>query len=197
MILAVWIIVGFLLSFNAYAEESEMIKADRRALAEAIASGSSSRIIAAKAQLSDDLSLEAEQRRKDQEGVKIPLISDGHGHLMANVLINGHVPALLIVDTGSPVVMLNASFVEKLGVDLSQSPKGYVEILDGKYEAAAVALNSVQVGDMKAQDITTAVLLKENKKVGDGLLGLSFLNKFHFTLDHKGQKLILRKESGN
>ena len=46
-----------LLCSNVRADESDIIKADRQALAEANATGISSKIIAAKEQLSDDLGM--------------------------------------------------------------------------------------------------------------------------------------------
>ena len=104
--LAAFFIVFLLLSSNACADESDMIKADRQALADANATGISSKIIAAKEQLSDDLGMEEDQRRKDLKGVTIPLVPDGQGHFLADVLINNKVHASLVVDTGSPVVML-------------------------------------------------------------------------------------------
>lgn len=181
------------LSFNVRADESDVVKADRQALAEADATGISSKIIAAKEQLSDDLGTEADQKRKDLEGIIIPLVPDGQGHLLADVLINGKTHASLVVDTGSPVVMLTSAFIQKLGLDLSQSSKGYVEVLNGKYKAASVSLDSVKLGGTQAQDVGAAILLEDSKGIKDGLLGLSFLSKFHFTLDQTGQKLILRK----
>jgi clan AA aspartic protease (TIGR02281 family) len=184
---------GLFISIMARADESEIIKADRQALVEANATGISSKIIAAKEQLSDDLGLEADQKRKDMEGIIIPLVPDGQGHLLADVLINGNIHASLVVDTGSPVVMLTTSFINKLGLDLSQSNTGYVEVLNGKYKAAAVTLDSVKLGDAQAQDVGATVLLEDSNGIRDGLLGLSFLSKFHFTLDQTGQKLILRK----
>ena len=48
-------------------EEGDVIKADRQALADATSSGDSSKIIAAKEQLSDDLSSQENQKRKDLE----------------------------------------------------------------------------------------------------------------------------------
>ena len=194
-----YLILGFILcvvtflSSGVRADDSDLIKADRQALADATASGSSSKIIAAKEQLSDDLSREADQRRKDMEGVIIPLAPDGQGHLLADVLINNTVHASLIVDTGSPVLMLTSSFIQRLGIDPAKSPQGYVEILNGKYKAAAVSLNSVTLGQASAQDVDATVLLEDNKEIKDGLLGLSFLSKFHFTLDQTGQRLILKK----
>ena len=178
---------------NGCADESDIIKADRQALVEANASGSSSKIIAAKEQLSDDLGMQEDQRRKDIEGITIPLSPDGQGHFFADVLINNTVHASLIVDTGSPVIMLTSGFIKKLGLDLSQSNMGYVELLNGKYKAASVSLNNIKIGDAQANDVGAAVLLEDSKEIGDGLLGMSFLSKFHFTLDQKGQKLILRK----
>ena len=68
-----------------------------------------------------------------------------------------------------------------------------MEVLNGKYKAAAVSLDSVKVGDAKAQDVNATVLLEDSKDIKNGLLGMSFLSKFHFTLDQKGQKLVLRK----
>ncbi len=178
---------------NVRADESDIIKADRQAVAEANAAGISSKIIAAKEQLSDDLGMEADQRRKDLEGITIPLAPDGQGHLLADVLINNKIHASLVVDTGSPEVMLTSSFIQKLGLDLGQSNKGYVEVLNGKYKAAEVSLDSIKLGGAQAQDVSATVLLEDSKGINDGLLGLSFLSKFHFTLDQAGQKLILKK----
>src|ERR1700722_1080676 len=89
----------FLCSYHCAYGENDVIKADRQALVEANATGISSKIIAAKEQLSDDLGMEEDQRRKDFEGVSIPLTPDGQGHLLADVLINNKVHASLIVDT--------------------------------------------------------------------------------------------------
>ena len=108
----------FFYVLDVCADESDIVKADRQALAEANATGISSKIIAAKEQLSDDLGMEADQRRKDLEGIIIPLVPDGQGHLLADVLINNKIHASLVVDTGSPVVMLTSSFIQKLGLDL-------------------------------------------------------------------------------
>jgi clan AA aspartic protease (TIGR02281 family) len=193
ILIAGTIVTALLVCFNARADESDIVKTDRQALTEAEASGISSKIIAAKEQLSDDLGIVADQKRKDLEGIVIPLVPDGQGHLLADVLINGDIHASLVVDTGSPVVMLTSSFVNKLGLDLSQSRTGYVEVLNGKYKAAAVSLNSVKLGDAQAEDVAATVLLEDSNGIRDGLLGLTFLSKFHFTLDQTDQKLILRK----
>jgi len=190
----IWgILIALFISCFSYADVADIIKADRQVLQEANDSGSSSKIIAAKEQLSDDLALEEEQRRKDLDGIIIPLVPDGQGHLLADVLINHRTHASLVVDTGSPVVMLTSSIVRQLGLDVSQSPQGYVELLNGKYKAASISLDSIELGKTQAQDIPAAVLMEDTNEIKDGLLGMSFLSKFHFTFDQEGQRLILKK----
>lgn len=193
LILITGVFTCLLICFNVDADESDIIRADRQALAEANATGLSSKIIAAKEQLSDDLGAESDIKRKDLEGITIPLVPDGQGHFLADVLINYKVHASLVVDTGSPVIMLTSAFAQKLGLDLSQSTQGFVEVLNGKYKAASVNLKSVKLGEAHAQDVNAIILLQDNNEIKDGLLGLSFLSKFHYTLDQTGQKLILRK----
>jgi predicted aspartyl protease len=55
----------------------------------------------------------------------------------------------------------------------------------------------VKVGRAEAQHIDAVILLKKDKELEtrfkDGLLGLSFLSKYHFALDQKNARLILRK----
>lgn len=188
------LVVGlFLCSRSMANEESDIIKSDRQALAQAEASGIFSKILEAKEQLSDDTNMEEEQKRRDIEGIVIPLSPDAQGHLAAEAFINGKIHASLVVDTGSPVILLSRPFARQLGLDLSRSQIGYVEVLNGKYKAAAVSLDSVKLGDMQARDVPAVVLLEDNKEIRDGLLGMSFLSKFHFTLDLASRKLILRK----
>jgi clan AA aspartic protease (TIGR02281 family) len=178
-------------------QESELILSDRQALRDARATGISSKIMAAKVQLSDDLLREAQERRKDASGIAIPLISDNEGHFFVNVLINDHIPASLIVDTGAPTVLLSSRFVRALGVDPGRAPTGTVTALNGKHRAAQVRLRSIKLGRAWKQNIDATVLLEKDSEVEDrfrdGLLGLSFLNKYHFTLDQKNRRLILRK----
>ena len=177
--------------------QSDVISADRQALKEAEEEGSSSKILAAKEQLSDDLGAQAQRKREDAQGINIPLATDSTGHFFVDVVLNNNVHASLIVDTGAPVVLLSSRFIQLLDLDVSTARKGTVTVLNGKYKAAEISLNSLQLGDAEGTDITVAVLLEDNKEIEsafkDGLLGLSFLSKYHFTLDQEGQRLILRK----
>jgi clan AA aspartic protease (TIGR02281 family) len=153
--------------------------------------------LAAKEQLSDDLGAMAQRKREDADGINIPLMTDNTGHFYVEVVLNNNVHASLIVDTGAPVVLLSSRFIQLLDLNVKSAPKGFVTVLNGKYQAAEISLNSLQLGDAEGKDVTVAVLLEDNKEIEgafkDGLLGLSFLSKFHFALDQEGQRLILRK----
>lgn len=194
-------------------EESTVIKADRRALEEAIQEGISSKILAAREQLSDDLQkisnvthmeinrrqtmLELArnadaQRLNDQKGTSVPLRPDGLGHYCVDVLINNKVHASLLVDTGSPVVTLTLPIASQLDLDLSHSQTGHVVLLSRIVTGALTSLE-LKVGNLRAADVQTVVLLQHVEGAGDGILGLSFLSQFHFTLDERNQRLILRR----
>jgi clan AA aspartic protease (TIGR02281 family) len=178
-------------------QESEMIRADRQALKEALKTGRSSKIIAAKAQLSDDLAREQAIRRRDATGIIVPLIADDEGHFFVDVLINNSTHARLMVDTGSPVVLLSSRFLAKLSQDSKRITQGSVTVLNGKHDAVEVSLKSLKMGVAEGRNITADIMLSPNKeledKFKDGLLGASFFSRFHLTVDQKNRRLILHK----
>lgn len=177
--------------------QGDIISRDRQALEEAQEEGVSSKILAARERLSDDLSAHDKRMREEADGIRVPLVSDNQGHFFVDVVLNDNVHASLIVDTGSPVVLLPSRFIDLLGLDVDRAPHGLVNVLNGQYKAAHVSLNSVRVGNARTEDVPVAVLLEDSSAIQaafkDGLLGLSFLNKYHFALDQRGQRLILRK----
>ncbi len=197
IIFIVLIASGLWLSKALWAQ-SDIIASDRQVLQEAQAEGSSSKIMAAKEQLSDDIAAQEQRKREDAEGASIPLISDNAGHFFVDAVLNNNVHAFLVVDTGAPVVLLSSRFIQLLDLNVNGAKTAEVAVLNGKYKAAEISLNSLQLGDIEAQDVPATVLLESNNAIEgafkDGLLGLSFLNKYHFTLDQQGQRLILRKE---
>ena len=119
--------------------------------------------------------------------------SEGRGgHLIVKAIINGHVSARLMVDTGATVTVLysQAAASLKLGpkdiVGTSRSTLG-----DGRtVDAQEVRLESIAVGKSVVKG--TAALIMPGTTGGiDGLLGMSFLNHFVVRVDSANGKLIL------
>lgn len=117
--------------------------------------------------------------------------------IKVNVTLNKKVNATFMLDTGASFVALRKSVAEKLGINLANiKPDIKIGVADGRQiEAKQVILESVKVENFEANNVEAAVILDESKDInfGDGLLGMSFLKKFNFKIDHKEKKLILEK----
>lgn len=142
--------------------------------------------------------LRGEERRLTDENTRIvPVVSDGHGHLFVDAVLNGEVHASLIIDTGCPNVLLTAHMGRQLGIDLENSQDArVVMVLDGKHRVRGALLKSVKLEGMEEKNIMADVMLEDTPEVKrglkDGLLGISFLKKFNITLDPKRMKLIFK-----
>jgi len=138
-----------------------------------------------------------QQRAKDEQAPKSVEFSDENSSITVEVILNKKVKAALVLDTGSSVVLLRKSVADKLGIDIDNlTADTKVSAVDGrKINAKRVILESVQLQDMEANDVEAAILLEDTpwEGTGDGLLGMSFLSKFIFKIDHKEKKVILEK----
>jgi len=130
---------------------------------------------------------------------RAPVVVDETGHLITTVLLNGNVPASLVVDTGAPMLLLSAGVAAQLGYPLENMPGARdIVVLNGKHKAAPVVLKSVVLGEAYEVDVPAYVLLDEDPEITgafkDGLLGLSFIARFHVALDTNNGQLLLRKD---
>ncbi len=119
------------------------------------------------------------------------------GHVEVTAMLNDKVKAELILDTGASYIVLSSEIVKKLGLDMQKEGKdAETTVADGrKVKSKYFILKSVSVEDVTVKDVEAVMFLdeKENLSVKDGLLGLSFLNKFNYKIDNKNKKLILEK----
>jgi clan AA aspartic protease (TIGR02281 family) len=138
--------------------------------------------------------LEEEKLHKETELKTIPLNKE-KGQIVVSAVLNDSIRAELVLDTGASLVLLTKNIAKNLGLDKDTSN---IELLlaDGrKIKAKFTILKSVKIEDVQAQDIETAVLLEDvpDSNFKDGLLGMSFLSRFNFTVDPESGKLILKK----
>ncbi|MCX5711818.1 MAG: hypothetical protein NTY47_01955 [Candidatus Omnitrophica bacterium] len=70
-------------------------------------------------------------------------------------------------------------------------------VVNGRHRISHVYLDSFDLGGTVHDHILAAILLDDDPELanafGDGLLGLSFLRQFNFSLDEKNRELILQK----
>lgn len=124
-------------------------------------------------------------------------LSQEAGHVFVDVLLNKKVKAHLLLDTGASVIVLSEKIGKQLGVNM-QKDKNMVtlQMADGrKTEAKFISLAYVSIEGVEAKGISAAVLISDSGDANykDGLLGMSFLKQFNFTVDQKSKKLILNK----
>ena len=118
-------------------------------------------------------------------------------NIILPVSLNNKLEVSLILDTGASLVVLRKNIAEKLGIDLNNvKPQAQLTLADGRQvNAKYIILESVKVENAEAKNVEAAVMLDDTGEagLGDGLLGMSFLKRFNFKVDHRDKKLILEK----
>lgn len=118
--------------------------------------------------------------------------------IVVETLLNGKIKANLVLDTGASLVVISRKIGEELGIDLSDTKTNVMELrlADGRRASAkAVVLESVKIQDVEVKKVMAVVLLEQiaDPSARDGLLGMSFLNKFNLKMDLKNMKMSLEK----
>ena len=109
------------------------------------------------------------------------------------VRINKKQNVRLLLDTGASNVQVSQKIALESGIDINQSQRVNCTLADGSIApAAAIVLKEVRIGGVKVKDVDAVVLLFEEIAPNDGLLGMSFLNKFNFEIDTDRNLLFLR-----
>ena len=134
-----------------------------------------------------------------EEG-EIPIMNDpASKSYLADVLVNGNVKALLVIDTGASIIVLSKSVGEKLGFDMSNDKGNDIMVMHlaggRSVNVKAVVLKSVNISGIEEKNVPAAVLLDDKGSMDfkDGLLGRSFLSRFNIKIDQKQMKMILQK----
>jgi clan AA aspartic protease (TIGR02281 family) len=120
----------------------------------------------------------------------IPLKHEPQGWV-ADVILNGTQRARMLVDTGAETCCISVEMAKKLGLTGMSGKRAVVSGAVGMAMSRAVVLDSVQVGGAK-EFLVQTVLLPNSPGV-DGLLGMTFLNRYQVSLDTKKNALSLKR----
>lgn len=145
--------------------------------------------------LRQKLEAEAKKANEAQQEQRVEL-KDESGHIFVDAVLNGKVKAHLLMDTGATFMVLSKPVGKKLGISADKIKDSVeLELGDGrKIKADFVMLESVSVQGAQAKDVEAAVLLDDDRSsFAEGVLGMSFLNRFNFKVDQSRKQLILEK----
>jgi clan AA aspartic protease (TIGR02281 family) len=112
----------------------------------------------------------------------VPLSGD-RSHLIVHGTFNDLLSGLLLVDTGASYCVLTRETARRLGVVPTANRAIPVATANGNVAADLVQLESVQIADARIARVD-AVILDAVDPPLIGILGLSFLNQFRYSVDH-------------
>ena len=115
-----------------------------------------------------------------------------HHQIMAT--LNGpngiDVATSLLVDTGATTLVLPESMIRQLGFSQGSLQSGISQTAAGTIPVKTGILKSVRVGDVSTENVPVS-FINDQKLNGARLLGMSFLNRFRFSLDDENSELQL------
>ena len=110
------------------------------------------------------------------------------------VMING-TRGILILDTGATYVALKNGFAQKAKVEIEQDSSVRLNTANGLAEGKRGRAKLIQLRSLQAKDVPIVVQTEGRGMYGDGvdgLLGMSFLSRFHVTIGANSVKLSPR-----
>jgi aspartyl protease family protein len=123
-------------------------------------------------------------------GEIITLRADGSGHFLASGAVNG-APMRFIVDTGATFLAIDRANAKRIGIDYRRGTPVQSMTVNGVVRGWRVTLDSVRVGDTTERHVVADVV--DNDLLPEGLLGMSYLNRFD--MQRQGQTLVLRRRN--
>jgi len=121
------------------------------------------------------------------KAIRVPVARAGTG-MIVNVRLNGAITAPFLVDTGATDVLLPKWLADRLGMEAGPGTrtKSY-QTANGVVTHATVMLRSVDLNGAVVENVPASI----SPAMEMGLLGLSFFNHFHYSIDAAAGVLTL------
>ena len=136
----------------------------------------------------------AEKNKKEIKDINkhkviVHLLQSGSA-LIVPAKLNGSEPAFFIVDTGATITTISPKIAAKLNIDITEeTPSLSVRTANGVIEAPLINLESIEVGGVEQNDVMA--IIHDAVPEYSGLLGLTFLNEFNYSINPMDQVLVL------
>jgi clan AA aspartic protease (TIGR02281 family) len=111
--------------------------------------------------------------------------------LQVDIKLAPNCKGAFLLDTGATYTSISSAMAKKLGVSTKLAPTLKIATANGVIEVPIVTLKQMKVGHLTVHNVKATVMDLGARTPYDGLLGLSFLERFKTTLDAKNQKLVL------
>jgi clan AA aspartic protease (TIGR02281 family) len=108
-----------------------------------------------------------------------------------DVVLNEKVRTKLVLDSGATSVEISTSLAKRLGIDLSAAPTINFQSATGDAVGHSTILKTVRIGTAKLSNVKSIVYDSPSSEGEEGLLGMSFLSHFKFTIDAEHSQLWL------
>ncbi len=125
------------------------------------------------------------------ETYEIRLKGGGLG-LVVDAVLNGRLKTQFLVDTGASFVTISRSTAEELGIQIDDdTAEAAVMTASGWEVVPMTVLRKIVIGGAEVSNVEALIMDLPQRSEIDGLLGLTFLNKFKVSVDSNRGRLIL------
>jgi clan AA aspartic protease (TIGR02281 family) len=129
----------------------------------------------------------------DGKRVVVPLEREGKSFYV-RLKLNNTASARFMLDTGASAMQVSRAMAKKLNLKAHRAETVPVKLASGGFvRGYIVDINEVAIGPATVHHVKAIVLGQDNMGVTDGLLGMSFLENFIFSIDTQKGQLILEK----
>jgi clan AA aspartic protease (TIGR02281 family) len=129
----------------------------------------------------------------EKDRIVVPLEREGKSFYV-RLKLNNKMSARFLLDTGASALQISRAMFKKLKLREEKAKTVPVMLAGGGYvRGRVVDIAEVAIGEARVKNVKAIVLDYDNQGVGDGLLGMSFLENFIFSMDTKKGELILER----
>jgi clan AA aspartic protease (TIGR02281 family) len=112
-------------------------------------------------------------------------------NLLTRALFNDRTYGWLLLDTGASLTVITPQLLQELSLNLhSPLRKAWFNTANGVVEAPIFMIDSISIGGQIVDHLEVAVMDLNNQHI-NGLLGMNFLQHFHFSIDQQNNVLYL------
>jgi len=124
---------------------------------------------------------------------EIPFTSGPGGGMLVQGVFDDSLDVTLLLDTGATHVVIPEALARRLNPPSQAGRKVKVQTVGGVIEARTTTIAKVSVGDALREMVPVVVTDRESRDDGfDAILGMSFLQNFKMTVDHKNHMIVLK-----